>query len=70
MSARPTVQRAPPPAFEGYARGTEVRAHSDRGHTSRQATPRASVAPRDITRSRDSAAPGATGQQRGGVPRQ
>lgn len=69
MPARPTVQRTPPPAFEGYARGAEVRAHADRGRTSRQAIPRASVTPRNVTRTRDNPSPGSSGQQRGGAPR-
>ncbi len=70
MPVRPTVQRTPPPAFEGYARGTEVRTHVDRGRASRQAIPRAGVTPRNVTRSRDALSPGSTGQQREGKPRQ
>lgn len=68
--ARPTVQRPLPPAFEGYARGSEVRAHADRGRASRQTVPRANVAPRNAPRTRGTRSPGSTGQQRGDKPRQ
>ncbi|MHB8622349.1 MAG: DUF3300 domain-containing protein [Sulfuricaulis sp.] len=65
MPARPTVQRTLPPAFEGYASGTEVRAYVDRGRASRQTKPRANVAPRNDLRPRITHVPDARDRQRG-----
>ncbi len=63
-AAPPIVQRTPPPAFESFGRGSDVRTQAQRGHTSLQTMP-----PRPVVPPRGAPGHAPAGPPRGGAPR-